>query len=196
MAPKPSRIALNNAAAQPTGDYDHLMRAAIDVACDGAADGGVPIGCVLFTDDGTAATLGYNEGHKQGDQTRHAEMVALRRLIELPDDERPNPEGLTLVTTLEPCLMCMGAAVELGIGRVIYGLEAPGNGFEQRIDLRSPKRGGRPVPGGAVRWMPEVIAGMLREDCRDLWVRWLEGRDEGAPGVGFAKALMEQTEGA
>ncbi|MFI4854391.1 MAG: nucleoside deaminase, partial [Phycisphaerales bacterium JB065] len=140
MAPKPSRIALNNAAAQPTGDYDHLMRAAIDVACDGAADGGVPIGCVLFTDDGTAATLGYNEGHKQGDQTRHAEMVALRRVIELPEDERPNPEGLTLVTTLEPCLMCMGAAVELGIGRVIYGLEAPGNGFEQRIDLRSPKR--------------------------------------------------------
>lgn len=180
----------------PTGDYDHLMRAAIDVACDGAADGGVPIGCVLFTDDGTAATLGYNESHKQGDQTRHAEMVALRRLIELPEDERPNPEALTLVTTLEPCLMCMGAAVELGIGRVIYGLEAPGNGFEQRIDLRSPKRGGRAVPGGAVRWMPEVIAGVLREDCRALWVRWLESRDEGAPGVGFAKVLMEQTEGA
>jgi tRNA(Arg) A34 adenosine deaminase TadA len=179
---------------KPAGDYDHLMRAAIDVACDGAADGGVPIGCVLFTDDGTAATLGYNEGHKQGDKTRHAEMVAMRRLIELPADERPNPETLTLVTTLEPSLMCMGAAVELGSGRVIYGLEAPGNGFEQRIDLRSPKRGGRDVPGGPVRWMPDVIGGVLRDDCRELWVRWLAGRDEGAPGVGFATALLEQTQ--
>lgn len=194
MPPRQNGRALSANAQQPTGDYDHLMRAAIDVACDGAAGGGVPIGCVLFTDDGTAATLGYNEGHKQGDRTRHAEMVALRRLIELPDDERPDPETLTLVTTLEPCLMCMGAAVELGIGRVIYGLEAPGNGFEQRVDLRSPKRGGRAVPGGPVRWMPEVIGGVLRTECRDLWVRWVEGREDG-PGVGFAKALLEQTEG-
>ena len=183
----------------PSTDYDHLMRAAIGVACDGAADGGVPIGCVLFTDDGTAATLGYNEVHKQSDLTQHAEMVALRRLTELPDDERPDPEALTLVTTLEPCLMCMGAAVEVGIGRVIYGLEAPGDGFEQRLDMRSPKRGGRPVPGGAVRWMPEVIGSVLREDCRDLWVHWLQARDGAGDEdsadqqVQYARSLLEQT---
>ncbi|XHC25438.1 hypothetical protein ABWH91_14605 [Phycisphaerales bacterium ac7] len=32
-------------------------------------------------------------------------------------------------------------------------------------------------------------------DCRDLWVRWVEAREDG-PGIGFAKTLLEQTEGA
>jgi tRNA(adenine34) deaminase len=57
--------------------------------------------------------------------SRHAEMEAMR--VVLPEMWK-KAEGMTLYTTLEPCLMCMGAILLHGIGRVLYGSSDPVGG--------------------------------------------------------------------
>ncbi|MFQ5350620.1 MAG: nucleoside deaminase, partial [Thermoanaerobaculia bacterium] len=52
------------------------------------------------------------------DGTRHAEIEALRAV---PPDLRDSSAEMSLYTTLEPCLMCFGAIVLHGIGRVVFG---------------------------------------------------------------------------
>ena len=51
--------------------------------------------------------------------------------------------GIALVSTLEPCVMCLGAAMEVGVTRVLFGLNAPAdNGTQQVKPPESPKSGG------------------------------------------------------
>jgi tRNA(Arg) A34 adenosine deaminase TadA len=67
---------------------------------------------------------GLNEVHLKQDPTRHAEIVALsaatRALAE------PDLAGCTLLTTLQPCEMCLSAMRFAGIRRVIYAAGRPG----------------------------------------------------------------------
>ena len=51
----------------------------------------------------------------------HAEMVALRRLFRL--DSRMNMREVTVFSTLEPCLMCFGALMISGIGKLVFAYE-------------------------------------------------------------------------
>ena len=51
----------------------------------------------------------------------HAEIIALRELenLEEPIDRR----GITVYTTMEPCLMCFGALLISGIENIVYAYE-------------------------------------------------------------------------
>ncbi len=98
-------------------DLDHLGRA-IDLARQAGSLGNLPIGCVICLDDQIVA-----EGQNwiwvpRLAPYRHAEMEALRAL---PDDLAHRFQHMTLYTTLEPCLMCAGAILLHGIGRVVFG---------------------------------------------------------------------------
>ncbi|MEO1235707.1 MAG: nucleoside deaminase [Planctomycetota bacterium] len=153
------------------------MRAAIDTAIEGARLGEVPIGSVLVDPTRQAVLArGWNQGRSTGDRTRHAEMVALANAGR---PGQPIADGLTLVTTLEPCAMCLGAALELNVAHVIYGLEAPANGGVAR--LSDPKR------------MPRLTAGVLRDDCRRLLRDWL-GQQNPSGGSGFIQELLDATD--
>jgi len=96
------------------------MRAALveaQIAMDVSGD--VPVGAVLVDAAGEIVARGRNEKELLGDPTAHAEIVAIREATALLGDWRL--EGMTLVVTLEPCVMCAGAIQAARISRVVFG---------------------------------------------------------------------------
>ena len=101
-------------------DHEFFMRQALQEAQKALLSNEFPVGCVVVSEDTVIAT-----GSRKGtagqafNELDHAEMVALRQLEALNRD----PSGMTLYTTLEPCLMCFGALLIHGIGQVVYAYE-------------------------------------------------------------------------
>jgi len=96
------------------------MRAALveaQIAMDVSDD--VPVGAVIVDERGEIIARGRNERELSGDPTAHAEILAIREAAEKLGDWRLN--GLTLVVTLEPCVMCAGAIQAARISRVVFG---------------------------------------------------------------------------
>lgn len=93
-----------------------LLDAAIEQAQKSRAEGGIPIGSVLATPDGTIVARGHNQRVQQGDTTAHAETDCIRNA-----GRRRDWHTLTLVSTLSPCAMCTGTAILHRIPRVIIG---------------------------------------------------------------------------
>ncbi len=99
-----------------SGD-EHYMAQAMAQADAAAAAGDVPVGAVLVSADGAVLATGRNRREERGDPTAHAELEALRTAAA----EGWRREGTTLFVTLEPCPMCMGAAVLARVERIVYG---------------------------------------------------------------------------
>jgi len=94
----------------------HGLDAAYKEAIAGRDEGGIPIGSVLMTRDGTIVARGHNQRVQTGDSTAHAETVCIRNA-----GRRRDWHELVLVSTLSPCAMCTGTAVLHKIPRVIIG---------------------------------------------------------------------------
>ena len=84
--------------------------------------GEVPIGAVVAI-DGEVVAARHNEREGTGDPTAHAEVLALREAASVLGTSRL--DGAVLVTTLEPCPMCAGAAVMARVARVVFAAEDP-----------------------------------------------------------------------
>jgi tRNA(adenine34) deaminase len=102
-------------------DDEDWMAFALAEADLAAAEGEVPIGCVIRGADGSELARGHNLREQLADATAHAEMVALRRASWAQRSWRF--VGATLYVTLEPCVMCSGALVHARIARVVYGCD-------------------------------------------------------------------------
>ncbi len=94
---------------------DPFMRAAIEEARKGLAEGGIPIGSALVK-DGKLVGTGHNKRVQDNDPVTHAETDCLRNAGRLG-----SYRGCTLYSTLMPCYFCAGAAVQFGIKKVIVG---------------------------------------------------------------------------
>ena len=96
-------------------DHETHLRTAYRLAAKGHAEGGCPIGAVLV-DNASGRVLG--QGHtalvQEGNPILHGELAALRDAGRLP-----NRHATTLYTSLQPCFMCAGTAVQFGIPRVV-----------------------------------------------------------------------------
>jgi len=103
-------------------DDIELMNQALDQARLASAHGDVPVGAVVVV-DGVVVAAAHNERELRGDPTAHAEVLALRAAAEALGSSRL--DGATLVSTLEPCPMCAGAALMARVGRVVFGAEDP-----------------------------------------------------------------------
>ena len=101
---------------------DALMGLALEQAAQAPAHGDVPIGAVVVL-DGEVIAQAHNERERRNDPTAHAELLALQTAAEHAGTSRL--DGATLVTTLEPCPMCAGAALLARVGRVVFGAEDP-----------------------------------------------------------------------
>ena len=96
---------------------DHLHRA-VRLALEAERLGNLPIGALITLDDEVIAEAGNSVLVPHYHPGRHAEMEALRRV---PEELWPRSREMTCYTTLEPCVMCMGALLH-GVGRVVFGL--------------------------------------------------------------------------
>ena len=80
--------------------------------------GDVPVGAVVLR-NGEVIARRHNERELTGDPTAHAEVLALKDAARIVGSWRL--DKCTLVVTLEPCLMCGGAAVNARVARLVYG---------------------------------------------------------------------------
>lgn len=96
---------------------DEFLRAAIDEARAGLAEGGIPIGSVLVH-AGKIVGRGHNRRVQRGSAILHGEMDALENAGRLPAAVYRDS---VLYTTLSPCAMCSGAILLYGIRRVVIG---------------------------------------------------------------------------
>ena len=100
---------------EATGQDREFMRAAYGEAKAGYDEGGLPIGAIL-TENGQIVGRGRNRRVQDGDPIAHGEMDCLRRT-----GRRRGYRGVTMYTTLSPCMMCTGAILQFGIPRVVVG---------------------------------------------------------------------------
>ncbi len=148
-----------------------FMREALDEAQAGLEEGEVPIGSVLARGDGAVVARGHNRTRSAGSPLAHAEMQAMQQAGARLDEAA----GHVLVTTVEPCVMCLGAAMEAGIDTVIYALDAPDNGGAERCT---------PVASG---FLPRLVGGVEAARSRALLEQWLDAHPDDA----FAQRLVQ-----
>ena len=95
-----------------------FMQLAMAEARQAEAHGDVPVGAVVIR-NGEIIASRHNERELTGDPTAHAEILALRDAAAVVGSWYLT--DCTMVVTLEPCLMCGGAAVNARLQRLVYG---------------------------------------------------------------------------
>ena len=109
-------------------EHEFYMKKAIEQAEIAFNDGEVPVGAVIVYNQKIIAKA-HNLCEKLTDFTAHAEMQVYTSATEYLQNKYLTE--CTLYVTLEPCLMCAGAAFWTRIGRIVYGANDPKRGFSQ-----------------------------------------------------------------
>lgn len=169
----PATVALTHA------KLESLMREALQAARDGVAAGEVPIGCVLADGSGTVVARGWNEMNATQGKIAHAEIQTFIKANGKLDQEA---KDLILVSTLEPCVMCTGAAMEAGVDTIVYALKAPADSGTHRVS----------APESPESQMPRIVGNILAAESRTLFEQWLASNKE-TPQAAFVKQLLELT---
>ena len=94
---------------------EKFLRIAYEEALAGYNEGGCPIGSVLASGDNLIAQ-GRNQRVQKGDPIAHGEMDCLRKA-----GRQKSYSGMTLYTSLSPCMMCTGTIIQFGIKRIVVG---------------------------------------------------------------------------
>ena len=104
-------------------EFEPYMRRALALAAEAAAEGEVPVGCVIVDRDGTVLGEGRNRREETRAVTGHAELMALEAACAARGDWRL--DDCTAFVTLEPCPMCAGAFINARLGTLVYGAKEP-----------------------------------------------------------------------
>ena len=131
----------------------------------------VPIGAILVGADGGLLARARNSTISRVDPTGHAEILAIREAARTIGNYRLT--GATLFVTIEPCVMCMGAALHARLARVVFGAPDPkwgaaGSLFSFHTDNRFNHR-------------ITVVGGVLEEPCRKLMQHFFSIRRQKVP---------------
>ncbi len=150
----------------------HFMHEALLVARAGLDRGELPIGAVVVLGDRVIAAA-HTAEREQGRLLVHAELLALGAADRL----RPFPgkrAEARLFTTLEPCLMCLGAAMSFGVGEIHYALESPGDGAVALV--RGWRRDEQAMPSYR---LPGIHGGTLRQESIALFNEYVARHSSG-----------------
>jgi tRNA(adenine34) deaminase len=135
-----------------------LIGEALALARRAELGGEVPIGAVVWR-DGAILGRGSNRPITSGDPTAHAEIVAIREAAATAGNYRLT--GAVLAVTLEPCLMCFGAALNARLERVVFGASDPRLGAAERA-LRLQQG------SGVLNHRLRVTPGVQAQGCAEL----------------------------
>jgi len=134
------------------------MREAIKEAKEGWLHGEVPVGALLISQSDEILARDHNRCISLNDPTAHAEILVIRQTAQKLKNYRLN--GVTIVVTIEPCPMCMGAIMNARLDMLVFGA------FD-------PKWGA----AGSVYNLPDdeklnhritIISRIMEQECRDL----------------------------
>ncbi len=143
-----------------------FMDAALELARQAAAEGEVPVGCVIVRD---GEIVGRGRNRREGAKTAlgHAEIEAIAQANRALGGWRL--WDCTLYVTLEPCPMCTGAILNARIPRVVFGAKDEKSGACGSVcDLTTMDFNHHPVVESGVR--EEETAALLQEFFRQLRV--------------------------
>jgi len=145
-------------------DRDYMLMA-LELAREAENTGEVPVGAVVVFEDRVIGR-GRNSPVERDDPTAHAEILAIREAAAAIGNYRL--EGATLYCTLEPCVMCAGAAVNARLARLVFGAR----------DLRF---GGvrskfRIADSELLNHSVDVVEGVLAVECVELLRAFFEAR--------------------
>ena len=136
--------------------YRQMLAVALEEARQGLAEGGIPIGAALFTNDGVLVSRGHNRRVQQNDPSIHGETDAFRRA-----GRQRSYRDMVMVTTLAPCWYCSGLVRQFHIGTLVVGES-------------------RNFPGG-VDWLRENgvrVIDLDSQECVDLLAGYIAARPE------------------
>ncbi len=138
--------------------FEAWMRLAIEAA----NESGTAYGAVIVNQEGNVVAKRGNTVKPDHDATCHAEMNALRTTHKI--SKSASLEGYTLITTVEPCSMCLAASLWSQIGTIVFGagvedvLNAGGDQIalpSEKLNQSSPK----PL---------KLEGGVLHNECVEL----------------------------
>lgn len=139
---------------KPFGD-EHFMKMALKEAQTAYEMDEVPVGAVIVC-KGQIIARGHNLTQQLNDFTAHAEMQAYTSATEFLGGKYL--DKCTLYVTLEPCVMCAGAAYHTKIGKIVYGASDDKRGFSNC------NFGTRPV----IHPKTELTSGILESECSEI----------------------------
>ncbi len=130
------------------------MREALLEAAKAAEEGEVPVGALVLL-NGKVIGRGHNSPIQLHDPTAHAEIVALRQAARNVTNYRL--PGSTLIVTIEPCAMCVGAMIQARVEALIFGAADPKAGaVVSCFQLAENSRLNHQI---------QVTSGILEEEC-------------------------------
>lgn len=139
---------------------EYYMKEALKEAQKAMAKDEIPIGAVIVWGDRIIARA-HNLTERLNDATAHAEMQAFTAAADHIGSKYL--QECTLYVTIEPCVMCAGAAFWTRIGKVVYG-------------SKDDKRGYSLVSSNLLHPSTEVISGVLEEECRLMMKNFFLGK--------------------
>jgi tRNA(adenine34) deaminase len=117
-----SGIAVATTAAAPAPTDEHFMRLALQQAKTAYEQGEVPIGAVLVINSEVIAAA-YNMTETKQNPLCHAELLCISAAAQ--EQLAWRLHEATLYSTIEPCPMCAGAALQARLARLVYGARQP-----------------------------------------------------------------------
>jgi tRNA(adenine34) deaminase len=154
---------------------DEMVQASIEVAEQGMHQGEMPIGAVVEM-GGEVIAHAFTQDMSQGRRLVHADLLAM-----INADKKlgwqPRRHPVRLAVNLEPCLMCLGAAMAFKVTEVYYGLESPADGGSTIV---ASWPGSDDLP-----WYTpaKMVGGIRRAEVRDQFRRYCSR----APESGFRR---------
>lgn len=147
-------------------NYELLMEQALIEAKKGFEEGEVPVGAVIAGPDGNIIASAHNLPIGLNDPTAHAEILALRDAGFYYKNYRLN--DTTLVVTIEPCIMCIGAAIHSRVSRLVFGAFDPKGGAAGSLY--------NPAEDSRLNHQIEIISGIKEKECGDLLKDFFKSR--------------------
>jgi tRNA(adenine34) deaminase len=144
-----------------------MMTRCIELSRIAAGEGEYPFATVIAL-DGQIVAEAVNRTVRDGDVTRHAEIIALSATQKTFG--RQALRHATLYSNVEPCAMCCYCIREAWIGRVAYALSSPVMGGVSKWNILRDRHLSDCVPVFAPP--PEVISGVLLDEVQAAWRDW------------------------
>lgn len=145
-----------------------MMARCIELSRIAVSKGEYPFGTVIAR-DGQVVAEAINRTVRDGDLSRHAEVIALSEAQKAIG--RKQLSRSTLYTNIEPCAMCSYCIREAGVGRVAYALGSPVMGGLSKWNILRDDGISDRIPQifGVV---PEVVSGILAREAQQAWRDW------------------------
>lgn len=157
------------------------MKLVLELAEEALEKGEFPIACIIFDGD---KLISKSHASEKADKRLlvHAELKALLELDEKHFSAKEKAH-MELFTNLEPCMMCLGAAISSFVGKVYYSLEASDGAAKWALNSWNDDR------VESAFNLPEITSGILEDESRELFKRYIEIHQKGQL-VEWAKTLL------